>query len=448
MGIGGALAEARTEAGLTVTQVSERTRIREKIIRDIEHDDYSACGGDYYARGHIRAIARVVGTDPVPLIEEYDAARMPPEPDEPEPSHEESHGWRIRGPHRGTYGGLEAIGLAGNSRWEGTFYGTTEAGNGVQRNSVASNRYGSARLLPDPELDADADAVTDTDLYDPGALEPDGTFAERGAAILESATRWAGSARSRLVRPPESVGSGVPGGITAAEAFRPGMPLQPVRRRRKGLGLLALIVLAAIGVLVYLLVSGGSKPAPAHAASHHSAGVTPARQPSSAKHPSSKATAKATAPSQASARLAAASATAFGPGGTAQGDNPQQAALVLNRRDRAGWHTDWYATARFGNLQPGTGLLLNMGRPVTVTRARIQLGPAAGGAVELRAGDSASLGQLRVVARAANAGGAQTVRISSPVAARYLLIWFTALPPDGRGTYEATIYTVILDGIS
>jgi cytoskeletal protein RodZ len=60
VGIGGALAEARTAAGLTIAQVSERTRVRETIIRDIERDDYSACGGDYYARGHIRAIARVV----------------------------------------------------------------------------------------------------------------------------------------------------------------------------------------------------------------------------------------------------------------------------------------------------------------------------------------------------------------------------------------------------
>jgi len=74
VGIGGALAEARSEAGLTITQVSERTRIRETIIRDIERDDYSACGGDFYTRGHIRAIARAVGTDPVPLIEEYDGA--------------------------------------------------------------------------------------------------------------------------------------------------------------------------------------------------------------------------------------------------------------------------------------------------------------------------------------------------------------------------------------
>ena len=63
MSIGAALAEARQRAGLTVAQVSERTRIRETIIRGIEDDDYSACGGDFYARGHIRAIAKVVGTD-------------------------------------------------------------------------------------------------------------------------------------------------------------------------------------------------------------------------------------------------------------------------------------------------------------------------------------------------------------------------------------------------
>jgi len=57
-----------------VTQASERTCIRETIILGIEHDDYSACGGDFYTRGHIRAIAKAVGTDPVPLISEYDTA--------------------------------------------------------------------------------------------------------------------------------------------------------------------------------------------------------------------------------------------------------------------------------------------------------------------------------------------------------------------------------------
>ena len=73
MSIGESLADARRQAGLTVTQVSQQTRVRESIIRDIEQGDFSACGGDFYARGHIRSIAAVVGTDPVPLISEYDA---------------------------------------------------------------------------------------------------------------------------------------------------------------------------------------------------------------------------------------------------------------------------------------------------------------------------------------------------------------------------------------
>jgi cytoskeletal protein RodZ len=48
--IGEGLAQARRRAGLTVTQVSERTCIRETIISGIERDDYSACGGDFYTR--------------------------------------------------------------------------------------------------------------------------------------------------------------------------------------------------------------------------------------------------------------------------------------------------------------------------------------------------------------------------------------------------------------
>ncbi len=78
MSIGETLADARRQAGLTVTQVSRETRVRESIIRDIEQDDFTACGGDFYARGHIRSIAAVVGTDPVPLISEYDAEHGPP----------------------------------------------------------------------------------------------------------------------------------------------------------------------------------------------------------------------------------------------------------------------------------------------------------------------------------------------------------------------------------
>jgi cytoskeletal protein RodZ len=75
--IGETLAEARRQAGLTATQVSQQTRIRESIIRAIEQGDFSSCGGDFYARGHIRSIAGVVGTDPAPLIREYDGEHGP-----------------------------------------------------------------------------------------------------------------------------------------------------------------------------------------------------------------------------------------------------------------------------------------------------------------------------------------------------------------------------------
>ena len=80
MSIGESLAQARCQAGLTISQVSRETRIRESIIRRIEQGDFSACGGDFYVRGHIRSIARVIGTDPVPLISEYDAEHGPPRP--------------------------------------------------------------------------------------------------------------------------------------------------------------------------------------------------------------------------------------------------------------------------------------------------------------------------------------------------------------------------------
>jgi cytoskeletal protein RodZ len=78
VGIGDTLADARRQTGLTITQVSDRTRIRESIIAAIEQGDFSQCGGDFYARGHIRSIASVVGADPVPLIREYDEEHGPP----------------------------------------------------------------------------------------------------------------------------------------------------------------------------------------------------------------------------------------------------------------------------------------------------------------------------------------------------------------------------------
>ncbi|MEV0969412.1 helix-turn-helix domain-containing protein [Microtetraspora glauca] len=75
MSIGEALAEARERAGMTVSQLSQRTRIRETIIEAMERDDFSLCGGDFYVRGHLRAISRAVGLDPEVMVRQYDELR-------------------------------------------------------------------------------------------------------------------------------------------------------------------------------------------------------------------------------------------------------------------------------------------------------------------------------------------------------------------------------------
>jgi cytoskeletal protein RodZ len=144
--------------------------------------------------------------------------------------------------------------------------------------------------------------------------------------------------------------------------------------------------------------------------------------------------------------LALVSAAAFGPSGTAQGDNPQNARLALAGDPARPWHTSWYTTAHFGNLKTGTGLLLDLGRPVTVTSAQITLGSIPGADIELRAGNVPALADLQMVARATNAGGVVQLRPTGSVRGRYLLIWFTLLPPGPAGTFQASVYSIRLEG--
>ena len=70
--VGPELVAARTRLGLTVDQLAERTRIRPHVIESIEVDDFAPCGGDFYARGHLRTLARVLGVDAAPLLTAYD----------------------------------------------------------------------------------------------------------------------------------------------------------------------------------------------------------------------------------------------------------------------------------------------------------------------------------------------------------------------------------------
>jgi cytoskeletal protein RodZ len=79
--IGSELTAARERADMTIEQLSAATRIRSGLLLAMEADDFTRCGGNFYARGHIRAIARMVKADPAPLLAKYDETHPAVEPD-------------------------------------------------------------------------------------------------------------------------------------------------------------------------------------------------------------------------------------------------------------------------------------------------------------------------------------------------------------------------------
>jgi transcriptional regulator with XRE-family HTH domain len=102
--IGPELAAARTRLGLTVDQLAERTRIRPHVIEAVEVDDFEPCGGDFYARGHLRTLARVLGVDVTPLLASYDE-RYAHAPINPRRVFEAELATGAHGSIRGTRGG-------------------------------------------------------------------------------------------------------------------------------------------------------------------------------------------------------------------------------------------------------------------------------------------------------------------------------------------------------
>ena len=71
MSLGEFLRGARESAGLSIDELAERTSIRAGLIREIENNNFVHCGGDTYARGHLRNIAAIISVDAHTLIDLY-----------------------------------------------------------------------------------------------------------------------------------------------------------------------------------------------------------------------------------------------------------------------------------------------------------------------------------------------------------------------------------------
>jgi cytoskeletal protein RodZ len=71
MNLGEVLKSARTAAGLSIEDLAAITSVRAGLLSEMERNDFSHCGGDIYARGHLRNIAPKLGLDPAQLIDLY-----------------------------------------------------------------------------------------------------------------------------------------------------------------------------------------------------------------------------------------------------------------------------------------------------------------------------------------------------------------------------------------
>lgn len=71
MNLGELLKSAREESRLSVNDLSEATSIRAGLLSQMEENDFSQCGGDIYARGHLRNMAPLIGLDAAKLIDLY-----------------------------------------------------------------------------------------------------------------------------------------------------------------------------------------------------------------------------------------------------------------------------------------------------------------------------------------------------------------------------------------
>jgi cytoskeletal protein RodZ len=71
MTLGRTIRDAREASRMSIEALSDATSIRIGLLTEMEANNFSHCGGDTYARGHLRNIANRIGIEPQILIDLY-----------------------------------------------------------------------------------------------------------------------------------------------------------------------------------------------------------------------------------------------------------------------------------------------------------------------------------------------------------------------------------------
>jgi len=226
-----------------------------------------------------------------------------------------------------------------------------------------------------------------------------------------------------------------PGGRTRGPA--PGRRRPASSRAKLIIAAVAVIALILIVAVLYPALRGGS-----------------GKPNSSTQHPPAT-----THSSSAPAVLKPLSAHGFG-------ENDSFTNLAIDNNPTTDWQTHWYiGNPVFGGLQKGSGLILDMGRTVRLSSVEVTFGPLPGADVQIKIGNpspplpgpdnasgaAADAASMTTVAQKTDVAGAVTFTVSSKASGRYVLIWFTKLPPmtgHNPNKFQADIFNVVVKGSS
>jgi len=210
----------------------------------------------------------------------------------------------------------------------------------------------------------------------------------------------------------------------------------PGRSKAVLITLVAIVVAAGLALVAYHSLSHGHSPPPA-AATHH-----PTAPPTSSKV----------------GVLTPVSAQAFE-------DNPADANLAITNNPAAAWQTYQYiGNPDFGGLQQGSGLILNMGRPVRLSSVQVTFESTPGADVQIKIGNPSNpsppqnepavaqsiAAGMTTVAQQNDVSGTVTFPVSSKATGQYILIWFTKLAPMANhpNKFQGDISDVVVKGSS
>ncbi|HEY6787881.1 MAG TPA: serine/threonine protein kinase [Trebonia sp.] len=213
------------------------------------------------------------------------------------------------------------------------------------------------------------------------------------------------------------------------------------RAARSLIGVVVVLVLVAIGTTAWVLSSGSHKASPA-----------------AAGHPTASGPA-GTSSAAASVVLKPVSATTYDAYEPSNNEDGEKAPLAIDGKPSTFWATQWYqGNPQFGGLKKGTGLLLDMGKPVKLSEVTVLFSSSPGTSADIYVGNTATVSQAAFstftkVATGTGIAGTHTYTVTSTATGRYVLIWLTSLPPSipsaagaSAGTYQGLIYEVTVRG--